>query len=193
MPVVVRPTIYDTDDFVNDNIPIVVDDVKLNVEDTLFIFGRRFDKNSVIITITSIIILNVVYMHFGYFQNGIKNPDMVVVYLFAIVFLIGRLIMESDKYGGFVYEQESLLAIEQMNSLLLGSLVIIIYFGNDIVGDKRLLRVSLVLLLLNSLNIAVIEDGDRIKTIRTWKEGVLNFAIFLIVCSTVVEYNSSKP
>jgi len=193
MPVVVRPTIYDTDDFVNDNIPIVVDDVKLNVDDTLFIFGRRFDKNSVIITITSIIILNVVYMHFGYFQNGIKNPDMVVVYLFAIVFLIGRLIMESDKYGGFVYEQESLLAIEQMNSLLLGSLVIIIYFGNDIVGDKRLLRVSLVLLLLNSLNIAVIEDGDRIKTIRTWKEGVLNFAIFLIVCSTVVEYNSSKP
>ena len=193
MPVVVRPTIYDTDDFVNDNIPIVVEDVKLNVDDTLFIFGRRFDKNSVIITITSIIILNVVYMHFGYFQNGIKNPDMVVVYLFAIVFLIGRLIMESDKYGGFVYEQESLLAIEQMNSLLLGSLVIIIYFGNDIVGDKRLLRVSLVLLLLNSLNIAVIEDGDRIKTIRTWKEGVLNFAIFLIVCSTVVEYNSSKP
>lgn len=188
MSIVVRPTLYDTNDLIKEA-PIVVDDVTLTKDDTYFMFGRYFDKNSVIVTLLSFILINIIYVYFKFFQNGLDHPDVIAVYAVYIIFLVGRLVMESDKYGGFVYEQESLYTTEQMNSLLLGSLVVIIYFGKENVGHRKLLLLSLGLLLLNTLNIAVAEDGDDIKTIRSVKEGVLNLAVFLIVCSTVMEYN----
>jgi len=189
MSIVVRPTLYDTDDLI-DEAPVVVDDIKLMTDDTYLMFGRKFDKNSVIVSFVSFITLNAIFMYFDFFRNGLDNPDVIGVYIVSVMFLIARLMMESDKFGGFVYEQEALYALEQMNSLLLGSLVVILYFGKDAVGHRKLLLLALAILLLNNLNVAVAEDGDDIKTIRSYKEGALNLSIFLIICSTVIEYNS---
>ena len=87
--------------------------------------------------------------------------------------------------GSITLEQSRLVTIDQLNSVLIGSILIFIFtMGVSKFHDKsadKLAAATIILALLNSMNVSVKKDGASIRTVRKIKRVYFNITLFMFI------------
>lgn len=184
MPVVITPTIYESDDFIDLEETTVVDNISLHKEQNIRMFGIDLDLKSLYISVIAITISIIAWHYTRLFRSGVKDPTFLVFFAILVLNFIAQ-IFTSDAYAGsLTLEQSKLVSTEQLNSMLLGSLLVFIFIVNTkpINSQKHINLISLVAILLsvlNTMNLSVKKEGSQLRTLRKIKEIFLNISVVL--------------
>jgi hypothetical protein len=186
MPLVVTPTIYESDEFIDKQKPTIVDRIELHEENSIRLFGTRIDLKTLYVSLLAIIIASSLWYHTTLLKIGVKVNFILILFVTLILNFVLQIFTSSTFAGSISLEQSRLISGEQMNSMLLGSLLVFIFImKNREEKDLRyILMVILIISILNSLIVSVKKTGSSIRTIRKIKQAIFN--ITLILFSSVI-------
>ena len=195
MPIVVTPTIYEADEFIDVHKPIIVDNVELHKEKVTRLFGQDIDLKSFYISLFAILLAFLVWYQTGLLYMGIADSILIGIFIFLISNFIIQIFTSSKFAGSITLEQSKLVLTEQINAMLLGSLLVFVFIVSTAKGQatksiKDISRITLMLILLNSMNLSVKKEGGEIRTLRKLKETVLNISIALFTSMVYLSISS---
>jgi len=184
MTVVITPTIYESDDFLDLEENTIVDNIELHQEKKKRLFGEDIDLKSIYISIIAIIISIGVWYYSNLFREGLKDTTLLWFFVLLIINFIAQIFTSDAFSASLTLEQSKLVSTEQINSMLLGSILVFIFIINskDFKNrDKinRVVMIALLIAILNSMNLSVKKKGPSIRTLRKIKEVFLNISVVL--------------
>lgn len=183
MPPVVTPTIYESDKFIDSYKPIIIDNVELHREDIFRLFGKDIDLKSFYISILAILSTILIWSYTGLLKLAISDVFVLSLFALLIVNFIVQIFTSSLFAESLTLAHSRLVSTEQINSMLIGSLLVFIFIiyntnkNTDMI--QLLISVTLLIALINSMNLSVKKEGASIRTVRKIKEVYLNIAIIL--------------
>jgi hypothetical protein len=183
MQVVVNPTIQESDDFIDSKKPIFVDNVQIHKEKTIRFLGKDIDLKSLYISILAIISSILIWYYTDILSDLIVDNNLLILFSVLIINFIAQIFTSSISAGSITLEQSKLLAVNQINSLLIGTILVFIFIMKIHTDtNTKIFSVATILIimnLLNSMNLSVRKNGSSIRTLRKIKEVFLNISITL--------------
>lgn len=173
---------------------------------TLALFGHLYDVDSIIVGILHILIWILIWrasgMHRLLFTRKDKPYDAVFTGIFwtYILYTFVNITSSDHTSGGVVYELNILLTVEQMISILFGTLVLFMLFHEKIDTHANCkavifkLSVSIVVILTTaSLWVNVWTTGRAFRAVRKFKQGIYNIALGLFAIIGLLYIRASCP
>ena len=129
------------------------------------------------------------------------DPLFRIIKLLFIAYLLVNWYTSGTSSGGVVYELNILLTVEQMISILFGTVVLFTIFSDKLNVHTscksvifRLNMSIMVILTAASLWINVITTGQMFRAIRKFKQGIYNVALtfFIIVGMIYIKGNQCQ-
>ena len=183
MPIVVTPTVYESDTFVEENKLTIFDNVEFHKESEIQIFGKNIDLKSLYISTIGILFMSLVWYFSGLFKLALDDYIILGLSLILISNFVTQVFTSSTFSGSVTLEQAKLNTTDQLNSVMIGSIlvfvVISVYKGKFADHTKIIATITLILSILNSMNFSVSKEGSSIRTLRKLKEAVLNVTTIL--------------
>jgi len=182
MPVV-TPTIYESDKFIEDNKRVLIDNQQVYQDDTITAFGDKIDSTSFYISLIGILCSVILWYYTDLLKIGVNNKPVLIFLLLLIAIFITQIFSSSTFSGGTHIEQNKLIVTEQINSILIGSILFFIFILNSSnIHSPKIYILSYITLLMaigNALNISVKKSGSSIRVLRKIKEAFLNITIVM--------------
>jgi hypothetical protein len=189
MNVINAPTIYTSDQqagLLKKN-EISIDSVEFKEEASLDILGYKVDLQFFILSIINIILVNFLLYQFGMFEIMKKYNGIFYLYLGMIVYFLYKLFSASVLSANIQLEITNLLIVNQLISVFIGSVILLIVFINYLSTSSNLkfnikhYVYVLCILLAISLNLSVQQiDANQLRGIRRFKELTLDMIKFLV-------------
>lgn len=191
MNVINAPTIYTSEQQVGllKTNEISIDSVEFKEESSLDILGYKVDLQYFMISIINLILANVLLYKFGMFNVMKKYNGVFYLYLVMMLFFLYKLFTASVLSANIQLEITNLLVVNQLISVFIGSVILMIVFMNYIATTSSGIKFNikhyvyvLCILLAISLNLSVQQvNANQLRGIRRIKETLLDTIKFLIV------------
>jgi len=190
MDIINAPTIYtkgQQQEVLSKN-EINIDSVEFKEEASIDMLGFKVDLQYFIIIAIIFLITNLLLYQFGVFKKLNSNPLMFFTYLGMVGFFVYKIFAATVFTANIQLEITNLLVANQLISVFIGSLVLLIVFMNYISSTtsmkftiKHYVYVLCILLLI-SLNLSVQQiKGNQLRAIRRFKETMLDAVKFLLI------------
>lgn len=155
---------------------------------TLNILNTRLDIDTIVIGLLIAAIWIIIWRTSGLW-NVMKNDILfMIIFIGFLLYVLVNIVTAGVTSGGVVYELNILLTVEQMISILLGSVIVFALFSNNLNSHPkckdtifRLIMNCVVVLSLSSLWVNVITTGRAFRAIRKFKQGSYNIALSLFI------------
>lgn len=157
----------------------------------IVIRGKKYDSDTIKIAIVIITIWVIIWYNTGLLE--IIKADKIFLVIFAgfILWVIGNILTAGTTSGSVIFETNTLLTVEQMISILFGTMVIFALFHRklklesackDFVGT--IIAYIILLLGMASMWVNLINSGRIFKAIRRFKQSIYNIALslFMTIC-----------
>ena len=112
------------------------------------------------------------------------------IFGFFAIYLVANTFTAGNKSGGVIYELNILLTVEQMVSILYGTMVLFMLFNKNIPieGANKIIVTNLSVIIIFLLTIAsmwvnLYSSGRSFRFLRKFKQGVYNIAL---VCFSMI-------
>lgn len=156
-------------------------------------FDYDLDLDSISVSLIIVFMWLVVWYGSGLYKTLKYDWIFSLVFFLFIVYIVTGVISAGTTSGGIVYELNILLTVEQMISILLGSVILFTLFAKNLPAPEgcspivfRLLMSDVVILMIASLWVNVITTGRAFRFIRKLKQGIYNIALtFLIIVGII--------
>jgi hypothetical protein len=190
MNVINAPTIYTSEQqagLLSKN-EISIDSIEFKEEASLDILGYKVDLQYFIISVINMIIANFLLYQFGMFDLMKKYPAIFYLYLAMIIFFLYKLFTASVLSANIQLEITNLLIINQLISVFIGSVILLIVFMYYISTTSPKFKFNvkhyiyvLCILFAISLNLSVQQvNANQLRGIRRFKELTLDTVKFLM-------------
>lgn len=194
------------------------DDVEIEVEEEendigekknpiVNIFGNEYDKDSLIIGILLVVLWGLIWRYSGLYKtlalsfNKKFSTDIsfIVIFFLFIVYVLLNIVTAGVSSGGVVYELNILLTVEQMISILFGTVVLFVLFNKNLPVDDNcrpvLLKLGMsivIILTISSLWVNVWTSGRAFRSVRKFKQGLYNIALTLFIIIGLIFLKGNK-
>lgn len=155
---------------------------------TINVFNHNIDVDSAIVMLLLIFIWSVIWKTTGLWE--VLKYDMTfkfVFYLFVIYSII-NMFTSGNSSGSIIYELNILMNVEQMVSILFGTMVMFTLFHHNLQlsdGCKRLvfhIMLSIIIIMtIISLWVNLFNSGRSFRALRKFKQGIYNIALMLFL------------
>lgn len=162
------------------------------------LFGEHVDMDTAVIAYIVILMWIAIWYFTGLIKSVGKDILFTIIFVIFILYMMLNVKTSGTSSGGVVYELNILLTVEQMVSILLGTMVLFTLFADKlnvhqncrIVIQKSLLSI-LIILTFCSLWVNVFTSGRAFRAVRKFKQGVYNVSLmlFVLVCLTFIRGN----
>ena len=182
--------------------PLIIDEEEIREkQNPIFeLFGLRLDIDSTIAIGLGIFVWVYIWHVTGLLDLIHKKYSYLVIFSMFILYSLVNIVTSGSKSGGVVYELNILLTVEQMISILFGTMVVLTLFSEKIPTHpeikrtvSRILISILMMLSLASMWINVITSGRAFRAIRKTKQSFYNISLALVATIGVLVFNSSIP
>lgn len=167
---------------------------------TINIAGLTLDIDSTLAISFGIFVWIYVWIATGLLSKARQNFIYLVIFSLFIIYSMINIITSGTSSGGAVYELNILLTVEQMISILFGTLVVLTLFSEKFPTHPetkrlvlRVLIVCLMLLSLASMWLNVVTSGRSFRAIRKTKQSLYNISLALVITIGILLFNSSTP
>ena len=166
-------------------------------------FGKDLDRDSLIVFSIIIGIWVLIWTTSGLWKVLEYDSIYTLLFFMFITYVLMQIYTSGTSSGGVVYELNILLTVEQMISILFGTIVVFTIFSNNLkshygVHDNCMkivfrLCVSIIIILTTaSLWVNVITTGRSFRAIRKFKQGIYNVALTLFIIIGLILYRGSE-
>jgi len=188
------------DDLFNDELPQpplpqdilqeeVQEDIRENKNPVISLFGVEYDLDSTIVMFLIVFIWVFIWSSTGLYKTLKYDAMFISIFFIFIVYSILNVATSGTSSGGVVYELNILLTVEQMISILFGTMVLfsVFYTKLPFVQESctkiifRLNMSIIIILCTASLWVNLITSGRMFRAIRKFKQGVYNIALTLFM------------
>lgn len=156
-----------------------------------FLFGERVDRDSAIVIYLIIFIWIAIWKTTQLYKILRYDKTFLIIFFMFILYMLININTSGTTSGGVIYELNILLTVEQMVSILFGTMVLFALFQDRLPVHEncryiiqRIMIAIVIILGVASLWINVITSGKAFRAIRKFKQGIYNIALtlFIIVC-----------
>jgi hypothetical protein len=175
------------------------DDIGEKKNPTFTLLGKEYDWDSVIVGLLIIVIWILIWRTSGLAKTLKYDRVFGVIFILFIAYVLLNTYTAGNSSGGVVYELNILLTVEQMVSILFGTIVLFAIFEKNIpVHDNcrtiiRRLSMSIVVILTTaSLWVNVFTSGRAFRAVRKFKQGVYNVALTLFILVGLIFLKGNK-
>lgn len=155
---------------------------------TIDLFGRELDVDSTVVMVLILLIWIVIWFYSGLWKTLQYDPSFSIIFFLFIAYVLANLATSGTTSGGVVYELNILLSVEQMVSILFGTIVLFALFNNRLDTDETCrsivskLSVSIVVILATaSLWVNIYTSGRAFRAVRKFKQGIYNISLTLFI------------
>jgi hypothetical protein len=173
-------------------VPEVEEDDKENIgekQNPIVQIGKyKFDKDTIVIAFIIIFIWIFIWKISGLWKALKYDYTFTAIFFIFILYNILSITIAGTSSGGVVYELNILLTVEQMISILFGTMVMFFIFGDKLPVEPNCknvitrLSVSIIIILtMASLWVNVWTTGRSFKAVRKFKQSIYNVALTLFI------------
>ena len=155
---------------------------------TWTLFGNEYDVDSAIVLLLTIIISVIIWRTTGLYKTLHYDPIFIIIFVLFIAYAILNIFTSGTTSGNTVHELNILLTVEQMISILFGTVVLFALFFDKIPLHEncktvvsRLSLSIIIILTIASMWVNVISSGRAFRMVRKFKQGVYNISLALFV------------
>jgi hypothetical protein len=177
------------EDQVDDEV-IESDPLPETLNPTINIFGRDIDQDTLVIMSIMMVFWSLIFFRSGVTDVLGNNMTLYAIFILFSLYLLANTFTSGNKSGGVVYELNILLTVEQMVSILYGTMVLFMLFNKNIpIIDSfkpAITSVSVIiifLLTIASMWVNLYTSGRSFRFLRKFKQGVYNIAL---VCFSMI-------
>lgn len=156
-------------------------------------FGNEYDVDTTIVLLLTIVIWIIIWRTSGLYKTLRYDPIFIIIFLLFILYSIINIFTSGTTSGGVVHELNILLTVEQMISILFGTVVLFALFSDKIPLHRNCkavvskLTLSIIIILTTaSLWVNVITSGRAFRAIRKFKQGVYNISLALFILIGII-------
>lgn len=192
----ITPTVY-TDDgnhaLVELQADAKKDEITLKKNETFVIMGREIDQMSARINILAIILWVAIWYKLKLFREIEKNHVFLMIFVVFIANSFLQILSSSFYSGSVSHELTSLLNLEQMGAVLLGTITLFAIFSvsdmakwNNKSQVSTIAFVSMLVGIVEVFYFSVKKTGYQYKKLRKLKESLFNIMIVLFSLCIVI-------
>jgi hypothetical protein len=155
---------------------------------TLEVFHLKIDTDTLVVGLVVLLVWVLIWKTSGLWPLLFKDTIFAGIFILFFIYVIANVISAGVTSGSVVYELNVLLTVEQMISILLGSIIVFALFSNSIPVHEnckgvltKLTMSSVMVLSVSSLWVNVITTGRAFRAIRKFKQGMYNIALALFI------------
>jgi len=155
---------------------------------TVLFLNRKLDIDSIIIHTTVIALWIIIWWYSGLMGRIRTQVLLGLVFIIFIAYNISSIFTAGHSSGGVVYELNILLTVEQMVSILFGTIVLFTLFKKNLSMTDTCQKVinticysMIIILTLASSWVSIWTSGRAFRAIRKAKQGLYNITLFLFV------------
>lgn len=195
-PVPVMPDPVDPDDSVDDLSTSEIGEKK----NWVWRFGgREYDADTGLVMMLIIAIWVAIWWGSGLYKTLSHSILFVVVFWIFILYTFINFLTSGVTSGGVVHELNILLTVEQMISILFGTVVLFTLFFERLPLHPNCSAVVfnisisiLIILTMASMWVNVITTGRSFRAIRKFKQGIYNIALSLFILIAIIFIKGNK-
>jgi hypothetical protein len=198
-PEAVSPVEYEEDGEDDDGEEEDGGDIGEKQNPTIQFLGYTYDRDSAIVGLILIIIWIIIWKTSGLWKTLRYDISFIVIFFLLILYIIANIATAGTSSGGVVYELNILLTVEQMISILFGTVVLFALFGKNLPIHENcrhiILRLSMsivVILTTASLWVNLWTSGRAFRSVRKFKQGIYNVALTLFIIIGLIFIKGSK-
>jgi hypothetical protein len=173
--------------------PTEAETIGENQNPIITLFNIDFDVDTILVSLLIFFIWVVIWQASGLWKLLRYNWIFGLVFFLFILYTLTNIVTAGTTSGGVVYELNILLTVEQMISILLGSVILFTLFSKNLPTPEgcnsivfKLLMSNVVILMISSLWVNVITTGRAFRFVRKFKQGVYNITLtFLIIVGII--------
>jgi hypothetical protein len=150
--------------------------------------GYEYDKDSLVIIFMVIFIWSLIWKTTGLWKVLQYDKSFMVIFFAFILYMLMTARSSGITSGGVVYELNILLSVEQMISILFGTVILFAIFHNKIDVHAnckpvifKLVMSTVMILTAASLWINVYTTGRAFRAVRKFKQGIYNVSLTLLL------------
>lgn len=165
---------------------------------TFSFMGYDLDVDSTVVLLGTCFIWIMIWFYTGLYHKFNHHWIYFFIFTVFILYMLINILTSGNTSGGVVYELNILLTVEQMISILFGTIIVFLLFiGRLPIHEKarQLIYSTLVmiaiLLTFASLWLNVITSGRSFRAIRKAKQGIYNISLSLFIVVCIIAFQSS--
>ncbi len=165
----------------------------------LVILGKKYDIDSIAVGLLIICIWILIWKTSGLWKTLRYDISFTIIFFLFIFYNLTSIVTAGTASGSSVYELNILLTVEQMISILFGTIVLFALFGKNLPVHENCRPVVLkivmsivVVLTTASLWVSVWTSGRAFRTIRRFKQGIYNVALVLFIIVSLIFIKGNK-
>lgn len=164
--------------------------------------GQEYDRDSAVVFGTIIVIWVLIWATSGLWKTLKYEPTFSGIFFLFIFYMLLQIHTSGTSSGGVVYELNILLTVEQMISILFGTIVVFTLFSHYL-RDKlnvhencmkiifKLSISTIIILTAASLWINVWTSGQAFRAVRKFKQGIYNVSLTLFIIIGLIIYKGA--
>jgi len=174
----------------------LADDIDIGKSDnpTILVGGRKLDYDTMLVMLVTVVAWITIWQQSGLLSQILRNPSLLFVFVAFIGYSIMNVYTSGTTSGGVMYELNILLTVEQMISILFGTMVLFAVFYQRIpfIPDRckftihKLIIPIVMVLTISSMWLNLVTSGRSFRALRKLKQGFYNIALALFIVITVV-------
>ena len=166
---------------------------------TISLFGVKYDRDSFVIGFLIIFIWAIVWITSGLRRTLFKDYSMTAIFFIFIIYILVNIFTSGKKSGSTIYELNILLTVEQMISILFGTVILFALFEKNLPVHQNCrsvifkLNVSIIIVLtLASMWVNIFSSGRSFRFLRKFKQGIYNVALMLFIIIGLIFYKGNN-
>lgn len=194
---VVSSTVDETKEMID-----LAEDIDIGKSDnpTISIGGVALDYDTMLVMLVTVVAWVTIWQQSGLLSQIIRNPSLLFVFLSFIGYCIMNVYTSGSTSGGVMYELNILLTVEQMISILFGTMVLFAVFYQRIpfIPDRckftihKLIIPIVLVLTISSMWLNLVTSGRSFRALRKLKQGFYNIALALFIVISIVLLKGEK-
>lgn len=167
---------------------------------TVRLFGSEIDRDSLFVMILLMGIWTLIWKSSGLGKTLNADVTFTVIFWLLILYMLISIKTSDTTSGGVVYELNILLSVEQMISILFGTVVLFALFGKNLPVHDNCRRVIsqlslsiIIILTLASMWVNVFTSGRMFRAVRKFKQGIYNIALALFLIIGLIFIKGNGP
>lgn len=170
------------------------DEIGSKQNPTIKFMGREYDRDTATVGFVIIFLWVLIWKYTGLYKtlmtekNGQHDLLFTFIFLIFIVYVLLNIGTSGTSSGGVVYELNILLTVEQMISILFGTVVLFTLFGKNLPVHEncqpvvfKLMMSIVIILSISSLWVNVWTSGRTFRALRKFKQQIYNIALTLFI------------
>jgi len=140
------------------------------------------DKSSLYSFTAGIVLVYFIWKYLGLFSLFETHKFVAIIFIAQIVLFIAQIFTSSTKVASYNMESNMLIGIDQINSVLLGTIILYSVFAQDTNAyENKLIYSNIIISCIFLIHISIPRDANNIRSLRKVKQVGLNIVLFLFV------------